>query len=205
MLVQEQINQYIAAQPKWQRKLLVRLRQLVHATDPEIEEVWRWSGPHFDRNGIMVGIFAHKTCVSVWFHKGALVKDPKQLFEAVAKDEDKGMRVYKLKEGDAIDEKGFQGLMKEAVKLNLDGVKLPDAKGPRKKLEVPPELEAVLQKDEMAWDQWTRFNYTHKKEYVEWITDAKKEETRKRRIAQAFQMIREGEGKEDKYREAKKA
>ncbi|MCB0783393.1 MAG: YdeI/OmpD-associated family protein, partial [Flavobacteriales bacterium] len=68
-----------------------------------------------------------------------------------------------------------------------------------------PELEAVLQKDEMAWDQWTRFNYTHKKEYVEWITDAKKEETRKRRIAQAFQMIREGEGKEDKYREAKKA
>ena len=52
----------------------------------------------------------------------------------------------------------------------------------------------------LLWENWEKFNYTHKKEYVEWITDAKKDETRKHRIAKALEMIREGVGKEEKYR-----
>lgn len=195
----EQINLYIAEQDEWKRKLLVRLRQLIHHTDSRIEETWRWNSPHFDMDGIMVGLHGHKTFVSVWFHKGALVKDPKKLFEALEKGEDKGIRAYKLHEGDAIDEKGFVDLLKQAIKLNEQGVKLQDAKPARKALEVPEELEAVLHKDEQAWDHWEHFSYSCKKEYVEWITDAKQDETRKRRVAQAYQMIREGKTKNDKY------
>lgn len=197
---QEQINSYIAEHPDWQRRLLVRLRQLIHAADPEVEETWRWNAPGFDHESIMLSMHAFKTCVSVWFHKGALLKDPSGLFRLTEKDEERGMRKYKVNEGEAINEKAFSDLVKQAVKLNEAGTKLGDAKPARKALVVPPELENCLKKDDEAWEHWEKFNYTHKKEYVEWIDDAKQDETRKRRIAQALEMIREGVGKEDKHR-----
>jgi len=197
---QEQINSYIAEHPEWQRLLMIRLRQLIHSVDPDVEETWRWNGPHFDHDGIMVGIHGFKTCVSVWFHKGALLKDAQGLFKLTEKDEERGIRKYKLSEGEAIHEKAFSDLVKQAVRLNLTGVKLGDAKPPRKILELPSDLEGCLKKDETTWKHWENFSSTHKKEYVEWIIDAKKDETRKRRIAQALEMIREGIGKEEKHR-----
>jgi len=197
---QEQINSYIAEQPEWQRRLLVRLRQLIHAHDTEVEETWRWNAPGFDHGGIMIGLHGFKTCVSVWFHKGALLKDTHGLFVLTEKDEERGIRKYKVNEGEPINEKAFADLVKQAVKLNGAGTKLGDAKPASKALVVPPELENCLKKDEEAWEHWENFNHSHKKEYVEWIDDAKKDETRKRRIAQALEMIREGVGKEDKHR-----
>lgn len=200
MLPQEQINLYIAEQPEWQRKMLVRLRQLIHSVDEDITEAWKWNSPHFEHDGIMIGLHGFKNFVSVWFHKGALLKDTHKLFDKPEKDEDKGIRKVKFHEGDAINEKAFMDLVKQAVKVNQSGAKLGDAKPARKTLLVPPELENCLKKDEEAWANWEKFNYTHKKEYVEWIVDAKQDETRKRRIAQALEMIREGVGKQDKHK-----
>lgn len=200
MIITEQINQYIAERPEWQRKLLVRLRQLIHAADTEVEETWKWNSPHFDHDGIMIGLQAFKEHVAVWFHKGSLVKDPKKLFEALEKGDEKGMRSYKLHEGDKINEAAFTELVKQAVTLNVKGTKLTDAKPARKALVVPEDLEQVLHKDPVAWANWEGFSYACKKEYIEWVTDAKQEETRKRRIAQSLEKIREGESKEEKYR-----
>ena len=102
MLPQEQINRYIAVHPEWQRKVLVRLRQLIHSTDEAIEENWRWNSPSFDHDGIMIGLHGFKNFVGVWFHKGALLKDTHKLFDKPEKDEDKGIRKYKIAEGEAI-------------------------------------------------------------------------------------------------------
>jgi hypothetical protein len=200
MVITEQINLYIAEHAEWQRKLLVRLRQLIHTADEEVEENWRWNGPHFDHEGIMIGLFAFKEHVTVWFHKGALLKDPKKLFEAIPKGESKGLRAYKLTEDSKLNEAAFLDLVKQAVLLNVKGTKLQDAKPARKALVVPEDLEQVLHKDHMAWANWEAFSYSCKKEYVEWVTDAKQEETRKRRIAQALEKIREGASKEEKHR-----
>jgi len=200
MQAQERINLYIAGQPEWHRRTLVRLRQLIHAADPGIEETWRGNAPHFDQGGILVGLHGFKHFVSAWFHKGALLKDTHGLFEGVDKGEDKGVRAYRIEEGGTIDEKAFTDLVKQSVKLNTAGTKPSGAKPSRKALTVPPEFEAVLKKDEQAWGHWVNFSHTCKKEYVEWIAEARQEETRKRRIAKAFEMIHEGQGKEDKHR-----
>ncbi|MFZ1687338.1 MAG: DUF1801 domain-containing protein [Flavobacteriales bacterium] len=200
MVVTEQINEYIAEQDEWKRRLLVRLRQLIHSTDAEVEESWKWDKPHFDHAGLMIGMCAFKEHISVWFHKGMLIKDPKKLFEALDKGEDKGMRAYKLFEGDAVNEAAFIDMVKQAVVLNQKGTKLTDAKPARKALDVPEELLDVLHRDEQAWQHWEKFSYSHKKEYAEWVTDAKQEETKKRRIAQALEKIRDGQGKDDKYK-----
>jgi hypothetical protein len=194
MLPQEQINTYIAEQDEWKRRTLVRLRQLIHQADPGIEETWRWDKPHFDHQGIMIGMSAFKQFVSVWFHKGNLIKDPKKLFEPQAKGEEKGMRAYKIHEGEAINEEAFSDLVAKAIALNGKGATVADARPARKALVVPEDLEAVLRKDPTAWANWDAFTYSHKREYAEWVADAKKDETRKRRIAQALERIREGLG-----------
>ncbi|MCB0795205.1 MAG: YdeI/OmpD-associated family protein [Flavobacteriales bacterium] len=201
MIPTEQINAYIGEQDDWKRQIMVRVRQLVHKCDERVEETWRWNGPHFDVNGIMLGMSAHKSFVSVWFHKGSLIKDPKGLFERVEKGSDKGMRVVKFKEGEGLPEAALTALIRSAIALNDKGLKLSDVKPRRKALDVPAELSAAINKDPVAGSHWKGMTYSGRKEFVEWIADAKKEETRKRRIAQAFQMIREGRGRNDKYRD----
>lgn len=195
MLPQEQINTYISEQDEWKRRVLVRIRQLIHQIDPSIEETWRWDKPHFDHAGIMIGMCAFKQFVSVWFHKGNLLHDPKKLFEPQAKGEEKGMRAYKIHEGEALNEDAFIDMVTEAIALNTKGTTVARSRPAHTALVIPEELEAVLRKDPTAWANWDAFTYSHKKEYAEWVTDAKKDETRKRRIAQALEKIREGVGR----------
>ena len=193
----EQNDRDSAGEGGWRRRRVGRVRQLIHATEPAIEENWRWNAPQFDHSGhIMIGMQAFKEHVAIWFHKGGLIKDPKKLFE---KADEKGMRSYKLNEGDTINEAAFIDLVKKAVVLNTKGTKITDAKPARKALVVPEDLMAVLKHDEQAMAVWGKATYTWRKDYVEWITDAKKDETRKRRIAEAYQMIRDGIGLNDKH------
>lgn len=194
MQPQERINTHIAEQPEWQRLAMIKLRQLIHAADDRIMESWKGNAPHFEHNGTLVSIHALKTMVSVWFHKGAFLKDTHGLFHLSEKDEDRAVRKYKVSEGDSIHEKAFSDLVKQAVKVNAtDGE--PGNKPSRKALVVPEELLQVLQKEQEVMTRWEKMPPSHKREYVEWITDARKEETRKRRIAQALELIREGRGR----------
>lgn len=188
----EQINLYIAEQPEWQRKLLVRVRQLVHPVDENIEECWKASAPHFELGDRCIGMHALKTCVSVWFPKGAALKDSHGLFQPSEKDNERELRKYKLHEGDAINEKAFVDLVQQYFKQSKARPAESESKPQRKVLELPAELEQVLTNDGDAQSKWTKLAPSHKREYVEWITDAKQDETRKRRIAKALEMIREG-------------
>ncbi len=195
MLIPEQINLYIAEHPEWQRKLMVRLRQLVHAVNEEVEETWRAQSPHFDLSSTPVlGFCASKTSVSVNFPKGAQFKSSRMPYEPCA--EDKTGRTVKFREGDAINEAAFSTLVQRAMALN-DKLAKAEAEASGKKHPVHAELESILRKDPSAWANWGSFPASIRKEYAEWISDGRKEETRKRRIAQALEMIREGITKEE--------
>lgn len=194
MLIPEQINLYIAGHPEWQRKLMVRVRQLVHAVNADVEEAWRAQGPHFDLAGMPVlGISASKTSVSVTFPKGAQFKSTRLPYEPCA--EDKPGRTVKFREGDTINEAGLTALVQRAMALNEKLTKAEE--GPGRKHHFHAELEEILRKDPSAWANWETFPAAIKREYAEWIADGRKEETRKRRIAQALEMIREGITKEE--------
>lgn len=185
MLSSEQINQYIAQHPEWQRRVMVRLRQIIHSAGSDLEEVWRAKAPHFDVASLpCISLSAGKTCVSVHFAKGAQFKSTRQPYEPSG--DDKPSRVVKFKEGDAIHEAGFASLVQKAAALNM---KLAGAAGRNSLLE---ELEGVLKKDPTAWANWKIFNDGNKKAYFEWIADGRREEIRKRRIARSLEMIRDG-------------
>lgn len=181
----EHINLYIAQRPEWQRKVMVRLRQIIHAAGSDLEEVWRSQAPHFDVASLpAISFTATKTCVSVHFAKGAQFKSSRQPYEPCA--EDKPGRVVKFKEGDAIHEAGFASLVQKASALNM---KLAGAADQNTLLET---LEGVLKKDPTAWANWETFSPSHRNEYFEWIADGRKESTRKQRIARSLEMIRKG-------------
>lgn len=201
MLSPEQINLYIAGHPEWQRKLMVRLRQLVHSVSEDVQETWRAQSPHFELASLpLLGICASKTSVSVTFPKGAQFKSSRMPYEPCA--EEKPARTVKFREGDVINEAAFTTLVQRAMDVNVKLAKAEsEATGDQDPLFV--ELESVLRKDPNAWANWESFTASSRQEYAEWISDGRKEETRKRRIAQALELIREGLTKEEEEHRVK--
>lgn len=62
--------------------ILTKVREIVHETAPQVEEKIKWGSPSFEYHGLMMSMVAFKNFAAVWFHKGALFDDPKNLLEA---------------------------------------------------------------------------------------------------------------------------
>lgn len=202
MLTPEQINLYIAGHPEWQRKLLVRMRQLIHAVNEDVEETWRGQCPHFNIADMpVVGISATKTAVCATFPKGAHFKSARLPYESC--QEEKPGRCIKLREGESLNEAAFSSLVNKAMAWALNAANAEGDGGHHHAAHA--ELENVLRKDPSAWANWGAFSPAHRREYKEWVADGKKEETRKRRIAQALEMIRDGVTKEESEHRVKGA
>jgi hypothetical protein len=113
----EQITAYIDGLPPWQRDLLGRMRQLIHDTDPEIVEEWKWDTPVFSHAGHVCAIGAFKDHVKINFFKGASLADPDGLFNAGL--EAKTTRAIDLTVGDHVDEGALKRLITSAIERNL--------------------------------------------------------------------------------------
>lgn len=198
MLVPEQINLYIAEHPEWQRKQLVRLRQLIHATCHDVQENWRAGAPAFDQAGKpVVTLSSTKTTVSACFPNGDQLKTTKLEFEPSS--DTKCTRTVKFREGDRIPEAAFIDLLKKSLVCNAK------TDATRKKDQGLLGLEAVLRKDPTAWANWESFPAVVRHEYIDWVEDGKKEETRKHRMARALELIRDGVVHEEATRKLRDA
>ena len=102
---------------------------------------------------------------------------------------------------DLPNEKVLLGYIKRAVQLNEAGIKMPARPKPRvkNKLSVPDDLMTALKKNKQALATFDTFSYSHKKEYVEWIIEAKREETRAQRLETAVAWMAEGKPRHWKY------
>ena len=98
-------------------------------------------------------------------------------------------------------DKVMLGWIKEAVRLNDEGIKVPSRARPKEKkpLIVPDYFRAALKKNKKALETFDNFSYSHKKEYLEWITEAKGEDTRKRRLDTAVEWMSQGKARNWKY------
>ena len=114
----EAIDGRIAELGGWRGEMLARLRALIRAADPEVVEEWKWNVPVWSRGGIICTGEAYKAAVKLTFAKGASVPDPAGLFNASL--EGATRRAIDFREGDIVDEAGFQALIRAAVAVNLD-------------------------------------------------------------------------------------
>jgi hypothetical protein len=109
----------------WRGRTLAKVREMVHAADPEIVEEWKWikpssSGtPVWSHGGIICTGETYKNAVKMTFAKGAALKDPAGLFNSSL--EGNVRRAIDIHEGDKIDEGALKDLIRSAVALNLKG------------------------------------------------------------------------------------
>ena len=196
----KRIDTYIAKAQPFAKPILKHIRELVHKACPDVEETMKWSFPHFDYKGeMMCSMAAFKQHCAFGFWKASLMK-AKKLVENAKSESAMGHfgKITSLK--DLPSDKAMITYIKEAMRLNDEGVKVkkPVSKE-KKKLIIPPYIFAAVKKNKKAFATFEGFSYSHKKEYVEWITEAKTEETREKRLATAVEWMAEGKGRNWKY------
>ena len=169
---------------------------VVHAACPDVEETMKWSMPHFMHHGMLAGMSAFKAHCAFGFWRGSLVTGGDGGIETQAMGQ--FGRITSLR--DLPPKREIVGYVKKAMQLNEAGVKArPRKHPPRPELPVPVELTAALRKHPKARATFEAFSPSHQREYVEWIAEAKTDETRKRRLASALEWMSEGKSRNWKY------
>jgi uncharacterized protein YdeI (YjbR/CyaY-like superfamily) len=194
------VDFYIARAAAFARPILKHLRKLVHEGCPGVEETLKWSMPHFMYHGILCSMAAFKQHCAFGFWKRELLTVPGS---SAGQNEAMGQfgRIASL--SDLPDDQTLLKCVKDAARLNEAGVPSPTrAKSRsqrRQELIVPDDLRAVLRKDKRALATFEGFSYSNQKEYVQWITEAKRAETRQRRLDTTAQWLAEGKTRDWKY------
>ncbi|MES2125785.1 MAG: YdeI/OmpD-associated family protein [Pseudomonadota bacterium] len=191
------VDAYIAKSAEFAQPVLTHLREVIHATCPEVEETMKWSFPHFQYKGMMCSMASFKAHCAFGFWKGELL---------MAAEDDKGQeamgqfgRITSVK--DLPSKKALAGYIKKAMALNDDGIKAPAREKPAtpRPLTVPDYFRSALGEHAAARTHFEAFSTSKQREYVEWLEEAKTEATRQRRMEQALEWIGEGKARNWKY------
>ena len=190
------IDAYIENARPFARPILKHLRKLFHQGCPDLEETIKWGMPHFDYKGeMMAGMSAFKAHCGFGFWKASLLfptndKSPEAIgqFGRITSLEDLPSDAKIVK------------LVKAAAKLNEEGRKVARPKPkPRPALPVPADLAKALAKNRKAKAAFDAFSPSHRREYIEWLIEAKREATRVARLEKAISQIAEGKSLHFKY------
>ena len=188
------VDAYIAESADFARPILAEIRTRVHAACPQVEETIKWGMPSFvHAGGILCQMAAFKRHVSFGYWKHALV-----MGEA-GRD---GMGSYgkMASAADLPPKAAMRADLGKAMRLNEEGVKPERRKAaPKPPPETPSDLATALLKNKAAKATFDAFPPGCKREYIEWIVEAKREETRAKRLGQAVEWMAEGKRRNWKY------
>ncbi|GMV04079.1 MAG: hypothetical protein AMXMBFR53_03600 [Gemmatimonadota bacterium] len=190
------VDAYIEKSADFARPILTHIREVVHAACPDVEETMKWSFPHFDYKGIMMSMAAFKGHCTLGFWNAREVLGPDAQEGAMGQFG----RITSLR--DLPPKKVLAAYVKKAMAVKDAGVKLArPAPNARPEPTVPEELAAALRlkKNRKALDTWDAFPPSHRREYVEYIDEAKRAETRARRVARTVELLNEGKPRNWKY------
>ena len=190
------VDDYINAAETWQPELR-KLRDILQSTT--LQEEIKWGAPCYTCDGKnVVSIGAFKSYVGLWFHQGALLNDDKGVLINAQAGKTKALRQWRMQSSKDIK----PALIKRYVKEAMQFVKAGRSIGPARKkpAAVSPELKTALQKNKSAAKKFSELTPGRQREYSDYINEAKRNETRKSRIAKIIPMIKSGIGLNDKYR-----
>jgi uncharacterized protein YdeI (YjbR/CyaY-like superfamily) len=197
------IDAYIAKSKPFSKPILIHIRELVHKACPAVVETMKWSRPFFEYKGAIIGnMSAFKEHCSFGFwgvEISAVLHDAK-----ILRPEAMGSLGRLTRIEDMPAKKQMLDLLRKAIAF-IDNGQYTSPIAARPKVakapapEAPPELTKALKANKKAADVFAAFSPSCKKEYVEWIVDAKRAETREKRIATAVEWISEGKQRNWKY------
>lgn len=193
--VDPRVDAYIDKANDFAKPVLTHLRTLVHETCPEVVETLKWSMPSFEYKGILCGFASFKEHCTFGFWKESLLKEIEFPVKNAMGSFGRITSLNDLPNDDAI-----KRVLREAVRLNEEGVKV-TKKVPMKKsdVELPYILREALAQNESAAENFDNFPPSAQREYIQWITEAKTEPTRAKRLATTIEWLSEGKKRNWKY------
>jgi uncharacterized protein YdeI (YjbR/CyaY-like superfamily) len=193
--IDPRVDAYIAKSAEFAQPILEHLRAVVHAACPDVEETMKWSFPHFIYKGMMCSMASFKAHCAFGFWKAELLMADEARREAMGHFG----RIESIR--DLPSKKVLTAYIKQAMKLNDEGVAAPARAKPAapRELLIPDELTAALKKVPAARKHFEAFSPSKQRDYAEWISEAKTDATRVRRLEQAIEWIAEGKSRNWKY------
>ena len=190
------VDRYIESSAGFARPILRRLRKLVHQGCPEIAETIKWGFPHFVLDGIVCSMAAFKAHCAFGFWRGAEVTSTGGQREAMGQFG----RITAL--ADLPADREIVALVRRAAELDAAGAKpARPVKRSRPPIAMPEDFAAALARRGLAAARatWEKLAPSHRREYLEWITEAKSAPTRARRLATTLDWLAEGKSRNWKY------
>lgn len=189
------VDAYIARQADFARPVLSHLRERVHAACPDGEETLKWGAPTFMYKGeILASMAAFKAHAAFGFWKGSLV-----VGEGEARMSGMGQFGRLTRVEDLPPRAELEALVAKAMALTDAGVKAPRNKHKKEPFTVPLDLRAALDSNPAAAATFDGFPPSAQRDYADWIVEAKRDETRAKRLAQSVEWLAEGKRRNWKY------
>lgn len=192
----EAVEAYIRKAGKWEN-LMRQIRSVLLET--ELKEEVKWGIPSYTFNGSMViGMAGFKNWLALWFYQGVFLSDPNALLVSGTEGKTKGQRQWRIKSEDEFDLAILQQFVNEAIENARVGKSITIEKN--KQVEIPSELAQALKENAALAAIFEAMSPSHRREYAEYVAEAKLEATRLRRVEKIVPMILSKAGLNDKYK-----
>lgn len=191
------VDQYILEHPEWADELIF-LREIVKL-EGAVETI-KWGAPCYTIRGKnVIGIGAFKSYVGLWFYNGALLKDHEKVLLNAQEGVTKALRQWRFNSIDEMNKTLIAKYVKEAINNQKAGKEIKPSRQ-KKELNIPNELQQAFDTDQDLRPAFETFPPYKKREFADYITQAKREETRMNRLKKVIGLIKGKEGLSDKYR-----
>ena len=201
MAKDKRIDAYIAKAAPFARPVLQHLRKLVHTGCPGVTETIKWGMPSFEYHGPLLGMAAFKAHCVAGFRKYKLLKDPNgHLGERAAQGGEAMGNLGRIaSKADLPPDHVLLDFIRQAALLNEKGISVPRQPVKPKALVIPPVLKTSLSKNPEAKAAFDSFSPSHKREYANWIAEAKTDVTRQKRLDTTLELLIQGKTRNWKY------
>lgn len=184
-------SEWLELCPEFSRPLAEQVAEWVLTWEPDLREVIRWNLLCFSGRKLICGLSACRRHLGITFFRGTELPDPTGLFgsEGANNTNIRSIRVIAL---EALDRLALRALLRAAVELDADPMIPPAPKMPRKPWPVPAVFKAALARDPRAADAFRRLSPSCQREYLVWLSTAKRPETRARRLRETLAAVAAG-------------
>lgn len=189
------VEEFLQKHQSWTPQI-EQLRSILSKT--ELRETIKWGAPAYllDKK-ILIGIGAFKNHLGLWFHQGVFLKDTQKKL-VNAQETTKALRQWRFERDQLIDETLVAAYIQESIENCLAGKEVKPIR--KKGVTIPPELSVILSERPAFKKAFTTLSESKQREYANYITTAKRAETKASRIEKITPMILEGKGLHDKYK-----
>jgi uncharacterized protein YdeI (YjbR/CyaY-like superfamily) len=193
------IDDYISQKAPFAQEIFLQLRNTIHHAVPEITESIKWRHPCFESNGLLCAIAVFKQHVNFSFFKGKLLNDTAEIFALTENNELASLKLKTL--SDIPTDDILINYLQQANVLNSanKSQKKKTLRKDKSSLIIPNDLTAALASNPMAKKTFNAFSYSKQKDYIDWLTSAKRASTRSSRLITAIEWIKEGKSRHWKY------